>query len=323
MAPKPHPHRGHVSILETVRAGSIQCDTAMQDVQHHLLWTKSSGVAPCLHCLWGCFFFLLHLHFFAFLCIYLHRIVRSLKLHFFPAPCQGPPMPFNTVCKCISEGPRGLGRSHRPCPGGPKGAWGGGGGWGHSLYLPHHPHTSTGMSAPQISRTAGEGGPHSPTDGRVNIRPRGSRSGPHPHSPPPPPNAAGVVARNRTATPPVALQKDRSPAADAARTTRDVVSRVSATRGVGVRLFCPSVCPRFRCLCLWSRTSDLAVLLDQLRQPAARHHHRHGRRGRTAADVPGRGRSGALRDAAQRAVPARRPAQVCLLRRQGPGRLGH
>ena len=42
-----------------------QCDTNMKDFQHHLMWTKSSGVAPCLHCLWGC----IHVHLLAFVCI--------------------------------------------------------------------------------------------------------------------------------------------------------------------------------------------------------------------------------------------------------------
>ena len=48
-------------LMEILRAGSIQCDTDMKDLQHHLLWTKSSRGAPCL-CLWGRIFCSLNLH---------------------------------------------------------------------------------------------------------------------------------------------------------------------------------------------------------------------------------------------------------------------
>ena len=33
--------------MEILRAGSIQCDTDMKDLRHHLLWTKGM---PCTQC---------------------------------------------------------------------------------------------------------------------------------------------------------------------------------------------------------------------------------------------------------------------------------
>ena len=103
------------AFIEILRAGSIQCDTNMKDVQHHLLWTKSSGVAPCLHCSWGCIF--LHLRFFCITffavstcipplppCFYYAEYpkelggVRCLSRPVFPSSCGPHPRPLMHSC---------------------------------------------------------------------------------------------------------------------------------------------------------------------------------------------------------------------------------
>ena len=76
--------------MEILRAGSIQCDTNMKDLQHHLLWTKSSGIAPCLHCSWSY--------------IYLH-LLAFFASHFLQSQLALTPPPPHRVHTC-----------HRPTP---------------------------------------------------------------------------------------------------------------------------------------------------------------------------------------------------------------
>ena len=60
-----------------------------KDLQHPLLWKSGCGIAPYVHQLWGCIFFCIFLHLFAFICIFLHRIFSNLNLHFFPPSVVG------------------------------------------------------------------------------------------------------------------------------------------------------------------------------------------------------------------------------------------
>ena len=67
--------------MEILRAGSIQCDSDLEGPSASIVVEKRLWNCSVCASVVGLHFFL---HFFAFICIFVHRIFCHLNLHFFP-----------------------------------------------------------------------------------------------------------------------------------------------------------------------------------------------------------------------------------------------